>query len=323
MTMAQVAQFVTVALVCIPLMACSVANFRKPIEDFAQATRDSQDALEGLDKEVTAGYADLIRRRVVAGQLQVRIQRGDCGVESERCRIVVVDKENKEQPLLPDSAMRKMLALMGSIRIYADGLAGIVNADTAAQVATQVNATVGSVKNLAATVAKLGGPDKTSTVDLADYATPVGDLVSWFAGQYIAKVQLDGLRRATVGARPVISGATDVFATLANESSRVPRALMAEELSLRIDVLRNTLNERNVQEASASAMRYDRLLLSRPPVVFDRLQQSHEALVAKIHDEKVTLAEVVSQIQVFAAEAKELANIVKELQAVGKKEAEG
>lgn len=323
MTMGQVAQLVTVALVCMPLMACSVANFRKPIEDFAQATRDTQDVLGGLDKEVTDGYADLIRRRVVAGQLLTRIQKDDCGVESARCRVVVVDKKGNEQLLLPDSAMRKALVLMDSIRIYADGLAGIVNADTAAQVATQVNATVGSVKNLAATVAKLGGPDKTSTVDLTDYATPVGDLVNWFAGQYIARVQLDGLRRATVGARPVISGATEVFAKFANESSLVPRALMAEEVSLRIDALRITLNERNVEEASASARRYDRLLLSKPPVVFDRLQQSHEALVAKIHDEKVTLAEVIARIEVFAAEAKELANIVKELRTVGKKEAEG
>jgi hypothetical protein len=320
MSMGLRVRILAITLVCTAITACSsVANFRKPVDDFAQATRDATDALAGLDKQVTDGYADLIRKRVVAGQLLATIETSDCLTESQRCRIVAKDKQGKQEQFPPEPAMRKMVVLMSSVRNYADGLAGIVNADTAAEVTTQVGATVGSLKNLAGTVAKLGGPDSTAIVKLADYATPLGDLFSRLAGQYVAKVQLDGLRRATVDARPVIAGAAQVFATAANEASRVPRALMAEEVSNGIDALRANRNEKQVDAVVASALRYDRVLVAKPPAVFQQLQQSHDSLVAKIQDENVTLAEVIARIEAFAVEAKGLADIVKEFEAVSKK----
>jgi hypothetical protein len=219
--------------------------------------------------------------------------------------------------------MPKTLLLMNSIRSYADGLAAIVNADTASQVTTQVSATIASVKSLATTVAKLGGPDSTSLVKLGDYATPVGNLFSWGAGQYIAKLQLEGLRRATADARPVLSGAAELFETISNEASFPTRALLAEEVRQRTDALRTNLNQRNVEELAASAARYDRVLLGGPAPVFRQLRQSHDALIGKIQDENVTLAEVIERIQAFAAEAQKLAAVVKEIEAIGKKKAEG
>lgn len=303
----------------IQVAACSVTNFRKPVEEFAQATKDTTDALAGLDKQVTDGYADLLRKRVLEGKLLVQLEARDCLTESERCRIVVKNRQGDVEPFPPDSPMRNMLTLMRSIQDYADGLAAIVNADTAAQVSTDVSATVGSLKNLAESVAKLKGPDNTGSVRLADYATPVGNLFNWLAGQYIASVQLDGLRRATLDARPVIAGATDVFAVAANESSMVPRALMSEEVASGIDALRPKASERSLDEIVAIAARYDGLLRGKPAAVFKQLRTSHDALVAKIQDENVSLAEVIARIETFAAEAQALAAIVKELQAVGKK----
>jgi hypothetical protein len=308
-----------VAVLCVPLAACSVVSYRQPVADFAQATKDTEEALAGLDKQVTDGYTDVLRQRVLNRTLQVQIRDGDCRVESERCRIVVKDREGNEQPFPPNPPMQRMLLLMGLIRSYADGLAAIVTADTAAQVNTQVGATVGSLQNLAKTVANLGGPDSAGILKLGDYATPVGNAVNWLAGQYIARVQLDGLRRATVDARPVIAGAAQVFAAAAAEASRVPRALLAEEVSLRIDAVRRSLNEQNIDDVAKSAARYDGLLSNRPPAVFKQLQESHDALVAKIQDENVTLAEVVARIEVFAAEAQALAQVVRDLQAVGRK----
>jgi hypothetical protein len=305
-----VTRLLIVASLGIQVAACSVTNFRKPVEEFAQATKDTTDALVGLDKQVTGGYADLLRKRVLEGKLLVQLEGRDCLTESERCRIVVKNRQGDVEPFPPDSPMRNMLTLMRSIQ---------VNADTAAQVSTDVSATVGSLKNLAESVAKLKGPDNTGSVRLADYATPVGNLVNWLAGQYIASVQLDGLRRATLDARPVIAGATDVFAVAANESSMVPRALMSEEVASGIDALRPKASERSLDEVVAIAARYDGLLRGKPAAVFKQLRNSHDALVAKIQDENVSLAEVIARIETFAAEAQALAAIVKELQAVGKK----
>jgi hypothetical protein len=319
MTLGSAARLAIVGLLCVPMLACSVASYRKPVDDFAQATRDTAESFAALDKQVIDAEADLIRRGVMTNELLVRQRTGDCLTESARCQLVVVDRDNKEQPLAPVSRMPRMLALMGSIQRYADGLSAIVNADTAAQVTTQVNATVVSVKNLAATVSKLGGPDNTSGVSLAEYATPVGNLANWLAGQYIARVQLDGLRRATADARPVVSGAMTVFGIAADEASLIPRGAMAKEVAERLSTLRTTVNERNIQELAAAASRYDRLLVGNPPSVFKQLDQSHEALVAKIQDENVSLSDVIARIETFAATAKELAGIVKELHKVEKK----
>jgi hypothetical protein len=319
MTLVSALRLAIAGLICVPMMACSVASYRKPVDDFAQATRDTAASLAGLDRQVTDAETDLIRRGVIDRDLLVQLRKGDCLTESPRCQVVVVDRDGKEQPLSPASRMPRMLALMAAIQSYADGLAAIVNADTAGQVSTHVNATVVSVKNLAATVSKLGGPDNTSGVRLAEYATPVGNLVNWLAGQYVARVQLEGLRRATVDARPVISGAMTVFGSAADEASLIPRGAMAKEVSERLTALRTTVNERNIQELAASAARYDRLLLGNPGSIFKQLDQSHDALVAKIQDEDVSFTEVIARIEAFGASAKELASIVKELQKVEKK----
>jgi hypothetical protein len=312
-----------VVTLCVATSACSVANYKKPIEDFTQATKDTAEALEGLDKQVRDGYTDLLRRRVLARTLQLGMTEQECQTESERCRLIVRDETKNSQPYLQESVMPKILILMASIRQYADHLAAIVNADTASQVTTQVTATVVSLGNLAGTIAKLGGADNTASVKLADYATPVGNLANWLAGQYIGGIQLEGLRRATVDARPVLAGAVEIFDAAATAAARVPRAQMAEEVRTRMDALRAQLSERSVEEVVQAALRYDKVLVAKPSAVFERLVSSHDALVAKIQDENVTLADVVARIEIFATEAKSLMAIVKELQAAGKKKGEG
>lgn len=305
---------------------CSVADHRAPIEAFAQATRDTETALVALDRQVTDSYAQSIRGRVLAGELFVQIRSGDCRVESGRCRIVVLDGERNEQLLSPDPVLANMVQLIAAVRRYAEGLHAIATADTAAQVGSRVDATVGSLKSLAATVGALGGTDSTVTgasVSAADYATPVGEIVSWGVGQYVARVQLDGLRRATADAREVVAGAGQAFALAADEASRVPRAELAEAVSVDVDALRERPGERTLDGLIASAERYDRLLLGKPPAVFGRLVEAHDALVAKLHDEDVSWSDVVARIETFAAEAHNLAAIVRDLRVVGAGNTEG
>lgn len=315
-------RLVCVAVLLISVTACSVTDFKKPIGDFAQATRDSESALKGLDQEVTNAYADLIRRRVLAKELLVQITAGDCQTSSERCRIVVKDRDGNEQALSPEPALKNMITLMGAVRAYADGLSAIVNADTAAKVETQVNATIGNLTNLAGTVKKLGGQDKTTSINLAEYATPVGQIVNWTVGQYVAKVQFDGLKRATADAEDVVSAAANIFELTAGEAALTPRARLAEVVSVRVDALRDKLTAANLDKLIASASHYDQQLLAKPPAVFARLDDAHAALVQKLHNDDVSLADVVAKIEVFAEEAKILAKAIKDLQKVGEKKGE-
>lgn len=303
--------------------ACSVADYKKPIGDFAKATENAETSLKGLDVEVTSAYAALIRRRVFAKELFVKIEQDDCLVESERCRVVVVDRASNEQLLSPAPALRKMIILMGSVRAYANGLSAIVNADAAAKLETQVNATVGSLKNLAGTVTKLGGKDTAASINLTEYATPVGQAVNWVVGQYIAKLQLDGLKRATADAKDVVAATADILELTAGEASRTPRAEFSEAVSVRVDALRDNLNETNLDKLIESADNYDQLLLGKPPAVFVRLNEAHAALADKLQNGDASLADVIAKIEAFAAEAETLAKIVKNLQAAGSKKGEG
>lgn len=307
-------------VVCIT--ACSVADYQKPISDFAKATQNAETALVGLDEQVTEAYAALHRRRALAGERLVQRQGEDCLVESARCRLVVVDTDRSTEPLSPDPALRNMITLMRSVRVYADGLSAIVNADTAANVATHVNATIGSVENLAKTVVKLGGQDTTSSIDLSEYTTPVGQAVNWLVGQYVAKVQLDGLKRATKDAKDVVKAAASVFGSAAEVASVVPRAALAEAVSKRIDAFRDSQSDQNLNNLIESAAKYDQLLLAKPATVFARLDAAHEALVDKLQTDELSLANVMAKIEAFAAEAETLAKILKDLAAAGKEKEE-
>lgn len=297
--------------------ACSVADYKKPVSDFAEATQNVEEALLVLDEQVTDAYAALHRRRAVGGEEFVQFDTDDCQVTSTRCRLVVVDRNNQKEPLTPDPALRKMITLMRAIRTYADGLSAIVNADTAEKVTTHVNATLGSVENLAATVAKLGGPDTTSSIDLSEYTTPVGQAVNWLVGQYVAKVQLDGLKRATKDAKFVIADAANLFGLVTEVASDVPKLALANEVSKRLDTFRASPSDNSLEKLIESAAKYDRLLLAKPPTIFARLSAAHDALADKLQNDELSLAIVMAKIEAFATEAETLAEILKDLAAVG------
>lgn len=78
----------------------------------------------------------------------------------------------------------------------------------------------------------------------------------------------------------------------------------------------------NLDKLIASASHYDQQLLAKPPAVFARLDDAHAALVQKLHNDDVSLADVVAKIEVFAEEAKILAKAIKDLQKVGEKKGE-
>lgn len=308
-----------VALLCGPLLACSVASYRKPVEDFAQATRDTAEALNGLDRQIRDADAERMRKQVIAQPDRMLTRKGDCLDGSKRCQIVVIDEKGQPRVFPPESRIPKILAVMAAIQRYADGLAAIVTADTAAQVTTHVNATVASLKNLAATVKEQGGGDKSSLVSLTEYATPVGNLANWLSGQYVAKLQLDGLRRATKDARAVVSEATDVLVTNAGFGALIWLPPRAHEVEQRMATLEKNASARAIDDLVTSAGQYDRLLESSPALVFTEFHKSHEALAKKLNDEEGSLSDAIEKIDVFSGEAKKLAAVVKELQAVSKK----
>jgi hypothetical protein len=299
------------------ITACSVTDYQQPITTFAGATRNAETALSTLNTEVTSAYTALLRERALSGAALVEVVPDDCLASSAQCRLDLLARDGQTQPLTPPPALRNMVALMGSITAYADNLVALVSADTGAAVATNVNATIGTVENLADTVEKAGGAKPT--VDLSAYATPAGEAVAWIVGQYVASVKLDGLRRATSDAQPVIAAATGVFEKAADEAAQVPRATMSVDVNQQLTAFQTNRSQGNLEKLIQSAGQFNAFLEARPADVFSKMNAAHEALTEQLQG-NASLAEAIARIEAFASEAQRLAEIAKAFAAAAQTE---
>jgi len=299
-----------VVLLLSGVAACSsVTDYQQPITTFAGATKNAQSALSTLNSEVTNAYGALLREQAVADDALVEVVAGDCLASSTQCRLDLLSRDGTTQPLTPPPALANMSRLMGAISAYAGNLQALVSADTAAAVTANVNATLGSVESLAQTVEAAGGTKPP--VDLSAYATPVGDAVSWLAGQYVARVKVDGLRRATSEAQPVIAAASEVFQKAAETAALVPKASMSEDVSSKLTAFETSPSAANLNALVQSAGQFNQFLEAKPADVFGRMNAAHEALTRQLQGQDVSLAEVVARIEAFAAEAQRLADVAK------------
>ena len=301
------------------LSACTVPDLKHPITEFADATKNTETALVALNEEVTAAYSEILKQQVLDRKRFIKSAEGECMTGSKRCRLITTDlDDNNEQYLKPDAALQKMIELMSAIRAYADGLAAIVGADTAGRVETQVNAAVGSVQNLSKTVKDLGGENKTSSVDLSEYATPAGQFVNWFIGQYVANIKLAGLKHATKNSKPVVAAAAHVFSDAARAASFIPKTELAAAIKVRKDALGDNLTEANLMKLIDSAKTYDQFLIAKPVGVFNGMVQAHNVLVDKLQGQNISSVVVISRIKEFAAEAETLSKVLKAFSDIGK-----
>ena len=292
--------------------ACSVTDYRQPINQFAAATKDAETAISTLNSNVTKVRDEQLREQAVGGELRVQEVPGDCLASSDQCRLQLLSRDRTTQPLTPPPLMANMVALMQSITAYANNLVALVSADTAAAVAANVNATLGSVGNLAMTIDK--------PVDLAHYETPVGEAAAWIVGQYTASVKVDGLRRATSDAQPVIAEATKVFETAAATAAMIPRTTLAEQVRDARNAFDADRSQANLEQLVDRANQLNQLLEAKPSDVFDKMNAAHQALTNELQGGPVTLTEAFAKIQLFAAEARKLAQIAKAFAAAANSE---
>jgi hypothetical protein len=298
------------------IAACSTADYSKPVTDFAAATSASKVALADLNTQVTRAYRGVLDASIVRGDVLLTQKDGDCQVGSVRCRLVLVDKDRKEiEPYPPEPPLANMTLVMTEIDNYAANLKSLLEADTAQQASAQVNAALGSIQHLATTVASINagsGPP----VEVPSFATPVGEAVNWVVGQYVEHVKLDGLRRATHAAQPVVRQAADLFTAAATFASDVPKIELANEVSNAQDTVMTTRNQGAISSYAQSAAKYDALLTSSASDLFQRMGDAHDALAQSLQDKELTLATAYARIQAFAAEAEKLAKILQDLRAL-------
>lgn len=304
------------AILCvlvITVSACStVTSYKKPITDFSTATSNAEAALLKLDLMVSKDNETILRREVL--DVPLRVDYDGCELGSEHCRITVRRRGGKPMPFPPEPMLGKIIDLMRGITLYTQDLNAIVTADTSAKVAASVNAAMGSIEALSTTI------NKQSGATLTVYKDPISKAVNWMFGQRIAKLQIDGLRRATSRADPVIARAAMVFESSADQAEVFAHDELVAQFDLALKKNKDSPSDANLTALVARASAYDVVLKSRPSLVFAKLAPVHNALTRSLQGEGESVVDLIARIDAFAAQAQTVVEIVRELDAAGKKQ---
>ena len=310
-------------VVALTAAACSTADYSKPVNDFAAATGEAEKALTELNTQVTEAYSEVLENSILNRRVFLKADADNCDTRSQRCRLImidengntIVDDNGNPETYPPEPPLALMTQLMSEVDAYAANLKALIEADTAEQVATQVNAALGSIQNLAETVAK-ANPGAGAPASVPQFATPVGAAVNWVVGQYVESVKFRGLQRATEAAKPVVRNAANIFTITSDFISDAPRTDLAEEVRVAADAFRNAGDESSLKRYVQAAAKYDALLTSTPPNLFKSMGDAHDALAESLQGGGLTLGTAIARIEAFAAEAEKLAKILQDLRAI-------
>jgi hypothetical protein len=105
------AWFALIAGCLFVIAGCSATHYSEPITTFADATTNAHSALADLNKTTTAEYTDFLSQRARTDlHLAVQGKDRECGLESARCRIVLIDPNNpsKEQLFPPEPLLSNL-----------------------------------------------------------------------------------------------------------------------------------------------------------------------------------------------------------------------
>jgi hypothetical protein len=319
-----VRQSVLPFLLALAVAGCSTTDYTKPVNDFAAATGNAKTALSDLNIQVTDAYRGVLDEAILKGEVQLKPRRGECLASSERCQLTIVDMSGTElEPYPPQPPLTRMTLLMAEIDRYAGNLKALLEADTAQKVEMQVNAALGSIQNLASRVSELQAGSGTPRPEVPQFATPTGEAVNWVLGKYIERVKYRGLQRATEAAKPVVRDAADLFTATSEVIADVPNNTLAQEVTTGQTAMLTNRSPSAIASLAQSAARYDALLTAGPSTVFQRMGDAHDALADSLQSEEFNLATAIAKIEAFAAEAEQLARILKELRAIVPENQEG
>ena len=308
-------RIIAIIFLSVLLTACTVADYKKPVGDFSAVVKRAETTLKEFNQKVTSKYQENALKKLLADKpsAEEREEGGklDCLASSTRCRLVFLNSKNEELKR-PGSAMRRMIGLMNSFRMYADNLNKIVEDTTAAQVEVSVNETISSLGQLENTVNRFGGEIKKSDGKIQEIVAPVGLVLNWVVGKYIAKVKIEALRRATRNAKNVVEEATKLFEEAARVAEYSYKIDLKNEFSNHKNKFNDNPSKQHFQELVKAAEKFDIFLRGRPSRVFARLRDTHNSLADNLQNGEVTLAEVYGKTSILRTEMEKLAKIVKE-----------
>ena len=311
-------------LILVASGCATVTSYQKPITDFGTAVANAETALEVLDQTATAELEAQTKAEIEKNERLVLPKDKDCLLQSSsRCRLMASNEKGSIQ-YPPDHIIENMITLMQGITAYSQGLTAIVSTDSAEQVAASVNSALGGAASLANSIDDISKSEsKSLSRTIKAYKTPTGKALKWLTGQYIAKMQLNGLEQAVTQANPVIKKSMVLFSGAAAEAEKI---LLNRQLTRYNEARKNYRSARRgddneekskaLQSLVEAAAAYDRLLTSRASSVFGSMGTAHQALFDSFTDDDKSVLEVIAAIEEFSNQAAAVVEIVREFQDV-------
>ena len=302
-----------VYVIAVGLAGCSPTTYKPAVDDFATASVKASTAYLALRDDMIAADLERRKQRTLRRELQIRPLKGDCGDETERCRLEAVDRDGKVEPLVTE--LPGINAALTGITDYAAALQAVVNADTASKVNASLAAASASINTMAASLAKIPGGE-TASADTAAFATPVGAAAGWLAGQYVIYLQIDALREAATKANPVIKTAGHILSSAHKLAVRQLRRTSAARANAARNAYRDSPRDAAALDRFiAASADDDRVRTATHDDPFTAMVEAHDKLTQRLNGKDISQADLTAVVKDFSQRAEALRKIVADIQA--------
>lgn len=300
--MAQILRYFCAAVVIVAVAACSTDRLADPIDKFAAATTQADQALGKYDAALVARLTERARTIALANRSSVDFE-GKCATTQETkipgCHLVVTDKGRTRQ-LAPDAALPQHLALSRKLSDYAKNLAAITRAGDKTGIQASVNATKNSLVNIATTV------DPTANTAIA---SPAADAANWLIGQYIDYLKFDALKNATSTAEPLVQKSRVFLGQIAATARNDQIGVISNRTITAMQKFNQSGSPGDLDVLQRSTVEYDAVLRSPESGGFDAFAAAHHSLYRALNEGPQDFTEFFARVEDLERQASELVKI--------------
>ncbi|MFV1998564.1 MAG: hypothetical protein ACC641_11205 [Acidiferrobacterales bacterium] len=309
----RIERLVAVCTTLLILAGCSVADYKKPINDLSSAVDDSITTVEKIDQEVTEVQNIRWRKSISDGKVVLLTADNSCASGLNKCSLIIRLPDKHEKPFPTQSLMPKALVGLKGLKDYVASLKAIVDAETASAVKTSANAAMASVAEIEAEITKANDANAVKPSTIKAYSEPALAAINWLVVQYVERVKYNALAAATKRAQPVIVRLAE-FHQLSGDVAATLKAAAALKAFVKAQTAYDDADIKNATVINAyvnAAETFHDVLKGRAAQPLKKFLVAHTKLNDSLNGNgDVTLADAIAAIKEFQQRAQEFKKIV-------------
>lgn len=312
-------------LICF-IAGCSVADYKKPIHDLGDALTESVMTVESIDRELAMAQNARWTALIEDNQALLQAAENECAAGTGACSLVIRLKDRSENTFPTRSVIPNALVGLSGLKSYVASLKDIVDADSAAAVATSANEALASAAEIEAAISRatVGSAGQSGTIKA--YAEPSLAAIKWLVSQYEERIKLKALQTAIRRAQPVIKSlaafhdAIGAAAATIEESAALNAFVTAQQVYDDAD----TKTEGAIGAYADAAATFNSTLAGAVAQPLAKFREAHTKLNDSLNgDGSVSLADAIAAIKDFRQQVDEFKTIVEDFNKVAGSHVEG